>query len=154
MVGYRFTELDTVVVTFYNPDNTFSTIVKSDVLTNHLTYNNNNVPVWSNPATTSTDTTSDSLAYTTANQLLQETYALHGYDFTVTVKSSGDVYKFSKLSYDGSNYEKLLCPNATVPRGTAPPSSNCARYLVSYELNGNKITVRNHDIKGFVYCVK
>src|SRR6185437_9400939 len=64
-VGYTFHELDTLIIEFYTPDNTFSHLAKTEVITK---YNPSpfNTPAWSNPLVSSTDTTSDTLAYTGA----------------------------------------------------------------------------------------
>ena len=136
-VGYSFDELDTVIINGYKQDNTFSSLLISDTMYNHGYVN---IAQWIVPGSYSGyDTVGDTLSFqpTYTYFLNEEVSPTLPYDVEIIVRSSNEVYRFTNITVAGNQSEEVYCPE-----GSPNPSfcSSGGRYIVSYVLNGTKVT--------------
>jgi len=96
-VGYAVDELDTVIITYYTPDNTFTTVTGSHLFdfSNPRSY----LPYWQSVGI-------DTLA---CNGLILFNGGGTIPDFTILVQSNQRLYKFSDFVLSGSASENLPC---------------------------------------------
>ena len=134
-VGYSLSNLDTVIINTYTPDNTFSHLVSSASISKYNTNAGTIHPSWWNPntsdiASSSLDTTGDTLAnYGSVPALVADNVP---YDIEIIVPSNNNkVYRFSNFVISGNETEEQYCKE-NLPKP-------CSRYVASYTVNGTKV---------------
>jgi hypothetical protein len=151
-INYTFSELDTVIVNLYTPNDSFNNLVNSATLldsTSVAAYNGtpaHNVPCWLDYHTSIYgSTTGDTLLYTNGTAL--NSLILANYDIEIIVPSNNNkTYKYSKITFEHLS-QYVYCKEG----GTL---SECNSYLASYKLNGTQVYFPSNSNGGSLYFSK
>jgi len=125
--GYKFSELDSVVVNAYSPDGTFTHLVNTAAIPREDAMGIHSWHSASNP----NDTDGEAFNCVSLRPQQELDFDRARYDIEVIVTSAARTYRFSKINFAGPEKVKEQC----VANGKQQ-TVGCSRYITSYDLNG------------------